>query len=187
MIEQGGFAPTEEGTPQGGVVSPLLLNIALHGMEEAAGVRYTRSDPHGAHVRADSPVLVRYADDFVVMCHTRDQAEQDRRRSAGRRDVDQPVPVAVQQQHRDVDVLEHRRVALAVGEHPQQRLRGGEHLGVDVGVLEALARELGVQVDDLGGTRSGSAQHSSIRSRAACRPTARRGGGAPSAGRRRAP
>ena len=80
VIEQGRFAPTEEGTPQGGVVSPLLLNIALHGMEEAAGVRYTRSDPHGAHVRADSPVLVRYADDFVVMCHTRDQAEQVRHR-----------------------------------------------------------------------------------------------------------
>jgi RNA-directed DNA polymerase len=32
-----GFAPTEEGTPQGGVISPLLLNVALHGLEEAAG------------------------------------------------------------------------------------------------------------------------------------------------------
>ena len=66
VIEQGRFAPTEEGTPQGGVVSPMLLNIALHGMEEAAGVRYTRRDPLGAHVARDSPVLVRYADDFVV-------------------------------------------------------------------------------------------------------------------------
>jgi len=76
VIEQGRFAPTEEGTPQGGVVSPLLLNIALHGMEEAAGVRYLRCDPHGANVAAGAPVLVRYADDFVVLCHTRDQAEQ---------------------------------------------------------------------------------------------------------------
>ncbi len=58
------------------MVSPLLLNIALHGMEEAAGVRYPRCDPHGANVAAGAPVLVRYADDFVVLCHTRDQAEQ---------------------------------------------------------------------------------------------------------------
>lgn len=83
VVEQGRFAPTEEGTPQGGVVSPMLLNIALHGMEEAAGVRYTRRDPLGAHVARDSPVLVRYADDFVVMCHTLDQAEQVRHRLAG--------------------------------------------------------------------------------------------------------
>ena len=38
-----GFAPTVEGTPQGGVISPCLLNVALHGLEEAAGVRYKTS------------------------------------------------------------------------------------------------------------------------------------------------
>jgi len=54
----------------------MLLNIALHGMEEAAGVRYLRRDTYGVETRAGSPVLVRYADDFVVMCHTRHQAEQ---------------------------------------------------------------------------------------------------------------
>jgi RNA-directed DNA polymerase len=40
VVDRGRYSPTEEGTPQGGVVSPLLLNIALQGMEEAAGVRY---------------------------------------------------------------------------------------------------------------------------------------------------
>jgi len=40
VMDKGRFAPTEEGTPQGGIVSPLLLNVALHGMEQAAGVRY---------------------------------------------------------------------------------------------------------------------------------------------------
>ena len=40
MIEDGQFAPTTEDTPQGGVISPLLMNITLHRMEAAAGVRY---------------------------------------------------------------------------------------------------------------------------------------------------
>ena len=43
VIDRGEFNPTEEGTPQGGVISPLLLNVALHGMEQAAGVRYRNS------------------------------------------------------------------------------------------------------------------------------------------------
>ena len=51
VVEQGRLHRTEEGTPQGGVVSPVLLNVALHGMEEAAGVRYhrrqSRSDQGG--------------------------------------------------------------------------------------------------------------------------------------------
>src|SRR6266516_1895448 len=70
-----GFAPTGEGTPQGGVISPLLLNIALHGLEEAAGVRY-RTGAHAEEVTGTSPTLTRYADDLVVCCHSRQQAEQ---------------------------------------------------------------------------------------------------------------
>lgn len=45
VMERGRFAPTEEGTPQGGVISLMLLNIALHGMEQAAGIRYVKCDP----------------------------------------------------------------------------------------------------------------------------------------------
>jgi RNA-directed DNA polymerase len=80
VIEDGRFAPTGEGTPQGGVISPCLMNVALHGMEEAAGVRYWE----GGTLRAapGTPVLVRYADDVLALCHTREQAEQVKQRLA---------------------------------------------------------------------------------------------------------
>jgi len=83
VIEQGRFAPTEEGSPQGGVVSPLLLNVALHGMERAAGVRYQQTGPRAGETVPGSPVLIRYADDFLALCHTRDEAEQVKARLAG--------------------------------------------------------------------------------------------------------
>jgi RNA-directed DNA polymerase len=77
VVDRGRFAPTEEGTPQGGVVSPLLLNVALHGLEEAAGVRYRSANGvEPERTARDSPVLIRYADDLVVLCHDRGQAEQ---------------------------------------------------------------------------------------------------------------
>ena len=76
-----GYSPTEEGTPQGGVISPLLLNIALHGLEEAAGVRY-RTGSHAREFKAGSPALTRYADDLVVCCHSRQDAEQVKARLA---------------------------------------------------------------------------------------------------------
>jgi RNA-directed DNA polymerase len=76
MFEAGkGFAPTEEGTPQGGVISPLLLNVALHGLEEAAGVRYIGSGVSAGVAKAGSPVVVRYADDLVALCHSQEQAQ----------------------------------------------------------------------------------------------------------------
>lgn len=76
VIEAGEFAPTDEGTPQGGVISPVLLNVALHGMEKAAGVQYRLSARSDAETVKGCPVLVRYADDYVAMCHSREQAEQ---------------------------------------------------------------------------------------------------------------
>jgi len=71
-----GFAPTGEGTPQGGVISPLLMNVALHGLEEAAGVRYQTAGVHAGETKPGSPILVRYADDLVVLCNSQEQAEQ---------------------------------------------------------------------------------------------------------------
>jgi RNA-directed DNA polymerase len=58
VIELGELAPTEEGTPQGGVISPLLANIALHGLETAIV---------SAYVTREKPQVIRYADDFVIL------------------------------------------------------------------------------------------------------------------------
>ena len=82
VVEKGRLAPTGEGTPQGGVISPLLLNVALHGMEHAAGVRYHSSGSKAGTTMADSPVVVRYADDEVALCVSREQAEQVKARLA---------------------------------------------------------------------------------------------------------
>jgi RNA-directed DNA polymerase len=73
-VEHKRWHPTEAGTPQGGVISPLLANIALHGMEEALNIRY-RHTKDGER-NEGSRALVRYADDFVVLCESREEAEQ---------------------------------------------------------------------------------------------------------------
>ena len=68
VFEEGkGFAPTEEGTPQGGVISPLLLNVALHGLESAAGVRYITVGRNAGDIKPGSPVVIRYADDMIAL------------------------------------------------------------------------------------------------------------------------
>jgi RNA-directed DNA polymerase len=77
-----GFAPTPEGTPQGGVISPLLMNVALHGLEEAAGVRYIATGARAGDIKPGSPTLIRYADDLVVLCHSQEQAVQVKARLA---------------------------------------------------------------------------------------------------------
>jgi RNA-directed DNA polymerase len=83
VIDNGRFAVSEEGTPQGGVISPVLLNVALHGMEAAAGVSYQRCGPDTAVVKVGSPIVVRYADDLLAFCASREQAEQVKDRLAG--------------------------------------------------------------------------------------------------------
>jgi RNA-directed DNA polymerase len=76
VVDNGRLTPTGEGTPQGGVISPLLLNVALHGLEAAAGIRHLTTGDRAVRTATTSPVLVRYADDLVVMCHSRDQAHR---------------------------------------------------------------------------------------------------------------
>ncbi len=60
------LSPTKAGTPQGGVVSPLLANIALYGMEEALLKAYI-GENKAPTARRGAPQLIRYADDFVVL------------------------------------------------------------------------------------------------------------------------
>ncbi|WP_013322552.1 group II intron reverse transcriptase/maturase [Gloeothece verrucosa] len=74
VMDEGKLFPTEEGTPQGGVVSPLLANIALHGMEEI--IKSFAENPkelkrefsvNNKRDRRKSIALIRYADDFVLI------------------------------------------------------------------------------------------------------------------------
>jgi len=97
VLEEGFLLPTSSGTPQGGVISPLLANIALSAIEE----RYERWVHHRyktrAHRTSDGvkaargarmtdrrrgvPVFfpIRYADDFVILvAGTREQAENEK-------------------------------------------------------------------------------------------------------------
>jgi RNA-directed DNA polymerase len=65
----------------GAVVSPLLLNVALHGMEEVAGARYT-AGKYAGRIMQGCPTAIRYADDVVVLCHSRQEALEVKARLA---------------------------------------------------------------------------------------------------------
>jgi group II intron reverse transcriptase/maturase len=69
VMDEGRYSETVSGTPQGGVISPLLSNIFLHFFDSV----WTRQC-------AGIGVLVRYADDFVVLCRTAKQVEEAERR-----------------------------------------------------------------------------------------------------------
>lgn len=58
VVELGQRNPTEAGTPQGGIISPVLANMVLDGLERMVETRFS-SRQHKVH-------LVRYADDFIV-------------------------------------------------------------------------------------------------------------------------
>lgn len=69
VMEEGTVRTSTAGTPQGGVISPLLANIYLHFLDRV----WERECKQLG-------VLIRYADDFVVMCRTESQAKEARRR-----------------------------------------------------------------------------------------------------------
>ena len=69
VLDDGKYLETVTGTPQGGVISPLLANIFLHAFDRAFSQRGLGE-------------LVRYADDFVVLCRSERQAERSRELAA---------------------------------------------------------------------------------------------------------
>lgn len=79
-VEKGNFHPTDRGTPQGGVISPLLANISLHGLENALGVKWmvrkgkTKSGIYATLARSKRAVI-RFADDFIILCESEEDAQ----------------------------------------------------------------------------------------------------------------
>jgi len=72
VLDAGVYSVTRSGTPQGSPISPLLANVALHVLDE----EWTAAE-------ARTGVLVRYCDDFVILCASRDRAEHARDRVRG--------------------------------------------------------------------------------------------------------
>lgn len=63
VLDGNNLFPTEEGTMQGGNISPLLANVALHGLETMILKKFPRSGSRGFN----SPKVIRYCDDFVIL------------------------------------------------------------------------------------------------------------------------
>jgi RNA-directed DNA polymerase len=72
-MEKNALHPTEEGTPQGGIISPAIANMALDGFSQYLLERFPRSK------QGNSPKvnLARYADDFVVTGASKELLEQE--------------------------------------------------------------------------------------------------------------
>jgi RNA-directed DNA polymerase len=71
-LKDGTLAPTNDGTPQGGIISPVLANLALNGLDNALSSAF-----RNASQRAINKVnMVRYADDFVITGASREVLEE---------------------------------------------------------------------------------------------------------------
>lgn len=76
-MEKSVFFPTQEGTPQGGIISPVLANLALDGLEKRLREKYPTVGS-GMRVGKQAQVnLIRYADDFVVTGRTQTLLEHE--------------------------------------------------------------------------------------------------------------
>lgn len=87
VVEDGIVTPSELGSPQGGILSPLLANIYLNSfdwmisaMYESHPAQRTVKNPKNGHRKVQKhhePIyLIRYADDWVILCRTQEKAEK---------------------------------------------------------------------------------------------------------------
>jgi RNA-directed DNA polymerase len=74
-IKSGRLFPTEAGTPQGGIISPVLANMALDGLESALEAKFGKHRSQRAY--RNKVNLVRYADDFIVTGNSKEILEQE--------------------------------------------------------------------------------------------------------------
>lgn len=73
-LHQGDWHPTEEGTPQGGIISPVLANLALDGLQGCLKKRFSSRKPTGDASKVN---LIRYADDFVITGSSKELLENE--------------------------------------------------------------------------------------------------------------
>ena len=66
--------PTEEGTPQGGICSPVIANMALDGLEQLLASHFPKRRKTGIQAKVN---LVRYAHDFIVTGVSKELLEQE--------------------------------------------------------------------------------------------------------------
>ena len=73
-VEAGNWYPTAAGTPQGGIISPVLANLTLDGLEQELNAQFaptkTLASRHQVH-------LIRYADDFIITSRTKELLEEE--------------------------------------------------------------------------------------------------------------
>ena len=134
VLEDQVFAPTEAGTPQGGTISPLLANVALHGMEQAVQAGYNfkgRDKP--------KPKLVRYADDLVVFFPTREGIEKAKAvleawlTDMGLEMKPSKTPIAHTLQALDEEPPGFDFLGFEVRQYPAGKYRSGKHNGKRLG------------------------------------------------------
>ncbi|GMA60412.1 group II intron reverse transcriptase/maturase [Alicyclobacillus fastidiosus] len=75
LVYEGEFEETELGTPQGGIVSPLLGNVYLNELDEFIANKYEYLSPRERRKAQIPCYIVRYADDAVILCRSKEHAE----------------------------------------------------------------------------------------------------------------